>query len=114
MSVAELSSTEGWTLDREPVRLLRSLSLDRQSPVLPSPKVALLSLLACALFQTAGAPSGTPTSPNAAMEARLRASYAASDWKADPTKCAQRAAYFQLLLRSGRLSVEQKRVVYPS
>ncbi len=47
------------------------------------------------------------------MEAHLQAIYRASDWKADPTKPAQRAAYFQALLHSGKLSPDQQRIVYP-
>ncbi len=58
--------------------------------------------------------AGPATAPSTqAVEARLRAIYAATDWKADPTKCAKRAAYFKLLLGSGKLTTEQQRVVYP-
>lgn len=47
------------------------------------------------------------------MEARLRAIFAARDWKADPSKPAERAAYFHRLLASGQLTAEQERMVYP-
>ena len=47
------------------------------------------------------------------MEARLRAIYAATDWKADPNKPVERAAYLNKVLASGQLSREQLMVVYP-
>lgn len=49
----------------------------------------------------------------AAMEQRLRALYGANDWKADPSKTAERTVYFRRLLASGQLSPSQKGVVYP-
>ncbi len=58
-------------------------------------------------------PAADPAPANQAMEARLRAIYRSSDWKSDPTKPAQRAAYFQALLRSGKLTPDQQRIVYP-
>jgi len=60
------------------------------------------------------APSATDTSSaNTAMEARLRSIFAANDWKADPNKPAERARYLGTLVASGRLSVEQRKLVLP-
>ena len=74
--------------------------------------VLLAGLLAIA--GAGPAPDGpqVPAS-NRAMEARLRAIYAGTDWKGDPTKQAERVRYFEGLLRSGKLTAEQMRVVYP-
>jgi hypothetical protein len=52
-------------------------------------------------------------SANTAMEARLRSIFAANDWKSDPNKPGVRAHYLAALLDSGRLSVEQRKVVLP-
>ncbi len=51
-------------------------------------------------------------SPGAiAMEARLRAIFHDTDWRADPNKPAQRAAYFTAILHSGKITSEQQRLV---
>ena len=75
---------------------------------------ALAAVMSCA--QTAperGMPAAGVPAANVAMEARLRAIYRATDWKVDPTKQAERVQYFQMLLRSGKLTAEQQRIVYP-
>jgi hypothetical protein len=60
------------------------------------------------------APTATDTpSTNAAMETRLRSIFAATDWKADPNKPGERAHYLAALVKSGRLSVEQQKLVLP-
>ncbi len=74
------------------------------------------TLLTMLLTSTAAVPQESHVAAfasNAAMEAKLRAIYRANDWKADPNKPTERAAYFQALLHSGKLSVEQQRIVYP-
>ena len=67
-----------------------------------------LLLLATATLLTAfGAPSqqntGMPES-NVAMGTRLRAIYRGTDWRGDPSKAAERAAYYERLLRERTLS----------
>jgi FG-GAP-like repeat/ASPIC and UnbV len=47
------------------------------------------------------------------MEARLRSIFAATDWKADPSKPAERARYLAAVAKSGRLSLEQQKLVLP-
>lgn len=47
------------------------------------------------------------------MEARLRTIYTATDWKADPNKPVERAAYLNRVLVQGKLSREQLAIVYP-
>ena len=47
------------------------------------------------------------------MKARLRAIFAATDWKADPNKPAERARYLSNLLASGKLTPAQQHIVYP-
>ncbi len=54
----------------------------------------------------------TPPS-NRVMEARLRAIFGATDWKADPNKPSERARYLAGLLASGRLTPAQQHIVYP-
>ncbi len=50
---------------------------------------------------------------NVAMEARLRSIFAATDWKADPNKPGQRAHYLHEVLQTGKLSVDQQKLVLP-
>lgn len=73
------------------------------------PKLA--AILAAFLVLAPEAPSPSPA--NLAMEARLRATYRATDWRVDPTKPALRAAYFQALLDTGKMTPDQQRIVYP-
>ena len=82
-------------------------------------------LLLVAMFAAGAQMAGMPPQPSAvkpaaplppgvaAMEARLRAIYAGTDWKADPSKPGERARYLEAALRSGQLTAEQKRVVLP-
>ncbi len=63
---------------------------------------------------------GAATTPNdstapatRAMEQRLRAIYAATDWREDPNKPAERARYLQAALASGKLIPAQQHLVYP-
>ena len=71
-----------------------------------------VAALPCLLLLCGAATDRTPTS-NRAMEARLRAIYAATDWKADPNKPGERAAYLSRVLASGQLKPEQLMIVYP-
>src|ERR1700753_1139460 len=59
------------------------------------------------------AQSPDPFGTNAAMGKRLRAIYAATDWKADPNKPAQRVRYLSGLVESRHLTAEQSKVVLP-
>ena len=74
-----------------------------------------LGVLAAVVAWMVPGPASGPEVPasNRAMEARLRAIYAATDPRGDPTKQAQRVRYFEGLVRSGKLSPEQGRMVYP-
>jgi hypothetical protein len=70
-----------------------------------------VTAMVLALFAAPGA-TDTP-SANLAMEARLRTIFAANDWKADPNKPTERVRYLAGLIASGRLNLEQQKVVLP-
>ena len=60
------------------------------------------------------APTATDTfAANAKMEARLRSIFAATDWKADPSKPGLRGQYLTAAVKSGKLTVEQEKFVLP-
>jgi FG-GAP-like repeat/ASPIC and UnbV len=61
------------------------------------------------------AAAGNTDSPasNAAMEARLRSIFDANDWKADPNKPGPRTHFLAAVMQSGKLSVEQRKLVLP-
>ena len=75
-------------------------------------RLQVLAIAALAPLLLAASPAGVaPT--NLAMEARLRAIFAATDWKADPNKPGLRVRYLGALVASGKLSAEQLKVVLP-
>ena len=69
------------------------------------------TLIVPALLAVTPAADAPPA--NRAMEARLRSTFAATDWKADPNKPGQRARYLAGVLATGRLSLAQQKVVLP-
>lgn len=71
-----------------------------------------LAALPCLVLLCGAAADRVPAS-NRAMETRLRAIYAGTDWKADPNKPVERAAYLKKVLGSGQLRPEQLMIVYP-
>lgn len=85
----------------------------RQAAVHRLHSLKLLGLLLLGGVAAAQAPLGSVPSSTLAMEARVRGLFAAMDWRSDPSKPAERAAYFQRLLASGQLTADQQRIVYP-
>ena len=80
-------------------------------PVLAAWKLVTV-FAATTLLMSQSIDSAPYDSPGAvAMETRIRAIYRSTDWKADPNKPAERAAYLSALLHSGRLTSEQERTV---
>lgn len=76
-------------------------------------KLAVTLLLTASVLAASTPQQPNPTAPSTrAMEARLRAIYAATDWKTDPNKTAERATYLRKLLVSNRLTPDQQLVVY--
>ena len=69
-------------------------------------------LIAAAALWT-GPAHDRPAASTAAMEVRLRAIYRENDWRGDPNKTAERAAYLKAALQSGKLTAEQRKFVYP-
>jgi len=84
----------------------------RRRPVVPVwVKALFATVMVPGLLAAPGAMETPPA--NAAMEARLRSIFAASDWKADPSKPAERARYLAGLAAGGRLSTDQRKLVLP-
>ncbi len=95
-----------------PVLITETSSTERRGGKLRIVRLACVLLAGTALLG-ASTPSGEQfDSPGAiAMEARIRAIFQGTDWKADPNKPAQRAAYFADLLQRAKLTQEQKLLV---
>ena len=86
------------------------LSQLRAASLVPVLAVALAASLAA--FGTAPrAQQAIQALLNQAMGQRLRAIYRGTDWKADPNKTAERASYYDRLLREQRLSPANELIV---